>query len=125
MISCLRDSVHSCEEKIVNLNGWATIHIAFEALWIADLGKIRKCPFNTTTGKFSINDRHCTEFHDFKKLVYTNIGASSKYLYVRLDSETEPNQIWRCDPNKQESCSNAFNLDYYFQYSNVGAFVFV
>lgn len=120
LVSCSLGD-YSCKKEDIYLKSWTTLRVAFDAIWIGELGKIRKCPFNATTGEFSINDLDCTEFHDFKKPVGTNIGASSKYLYVSLETRSSEKKIWRCDPNKQESCSIAFKFNHLV---DVGTMIF-
>lgn len=114
---CASIAVGSCYEVSTELKGWATIHVTFDAVWIADLGLIRKCPFNHLNRNSTINDKNCFEFHNFDQCVYLNIGASNKYLYVRLD-----NYVWRCDPEKLRSCSRAMKVQHK---SNIGPFIVV
>lgn len=98
---CPPDKFKSCN-TVSTLGAWATIHVAFDAMWISDAGKIQKCPLF----KLKKETPDCFDFHNFNISTYTSIRSSSKYLYVRLESDYgEPNHLWFCDPEQINSCT--------------------
>lgn len=104
---CSSSTPELCVRVNFELKGWTTLYAAFDALWLADGGVVRKC-----------RNKVCYLFHNFHKPVYVNIGASSKYLYARLENS---NQIWRCDPDTANSCSKSFVVRDHD--SNIGPFI--
>lgn len=99
---CSTDNHQVNSKAEIELDDMTTLHVAFDAVWIGDAGRIRKCLLNQENS--SINDLDCTEFHDLKVgVVKIKFGSSSKYLYVHLDK-----YIWRCNPNATDSCRQQF-----------------
>lgn len=110
---CPPDNLKNCSEVFIGLDGRTNLLVAFDAFWIADAGKIRKCPFDNSKKTSKVMDEDCFEYHDFGRHVdedgrpiEVKISHSSKYLYVRMDLK----YTWRCDPGIMNSCYRAFRL---------------
>lgn len=119
LMRCSSETPNSCTEVSIGLKGWAILQVAFDALWIADAGLIRKCPFNQMKENFTVDYGNCFRFDDFESPTYINIAASSRYLYVRSESSR---YIWHCDPDRRFSCLKAFEVPHENQ---MGPFVTV
>lgn len=117
---CSQDVIQSCYKlPAAPLKGWASLHVAFDAFWIADAGVIRKCPFSWMIRYDGVDYERCMEFEDFDQSIDMNIAASSNYLYVRL---VNGRYIWRCDPKDVNSCFKAVRFS---EVKSMGPFMIV
>lgn len=109
LVQCSPNIDGSCVLGWVSLKDWPTLHVAFDAMWISAGGVILKCPFKKNRNS---NDKlDCFQFQNFNRSAYTNVGSSSKYLYVRFESRyREHNLLWRCNPKKWNSCAKTEEL---------------